>query len=102
MARIPSIWMEPCPTVVMETWANGRAIVACKIGGLAELVTHGETGWLVEPFQPQLLADTLNSAFNSPDECNAMADAGRQLLKTTYTKPLWLDRMAAIYRKMGF
>ena len=99
---IPSIWMEPCPTVVMETWANDRAIIGHNIGGIAELVTHGRNGWLTEAFQPNLLAETLNHAFNSPDECKAMAANGRNLMLTVFNKARWLEQMAAIYKKMGF
>ena len=99
---VPSIWMEPFGMVILESWANGRAVVAHKIGALPELITHGENGLLVEPFQPQLLADAMNRAFNSPEECNAMAEAGRQLVQTQYTKSRWLEQIATIYWKMGF
>ena len=99
---VPSIWMEPFGMVVLETWANERAIIAHKIGALPELITHGETGLLTEPFQPQLLAETMNHAFNSPEECKAMAANGRSLLKTKFTKSRWLEQIAVIYWKMGF
>ncbi|HWB61856.1 MAG TPA: glycosyltransferase family 4 protein, partial [Chthoniobacteraceae bacterium] len=99
---VPSIWMEPFGMVVLESWANARAVVAHKIGALPELITHGETGLLVEPFQPQLLADALNRAFNSPDECKAMAEAGGRLVQTRFTKARWLEQIGTIYWKMGF
>lgn len=99
---VPSIWMEPFGMVVLESWGNNRAIVAHKIGALPEIIAHGENGLLVEPFQPQLLADALNRAFNSPDECAAMAAAGRESLQTRFTKARWLDQIATIYWKMGF
>lgn len=99
---VPSIWMEPFGMVVLETWANNRAVVAHKIGALPELVTHGVNGLLAEPFQPQLLAEALARAFDSPEECKAMAASGRQLLQTAFTKARWLGQMSAIYRKMGF
>lgn len=99
---VPSIWMEPFGMVVLESWGNNRAIVAHKIGALPELITHGENGLLAEPFQPQLLADALNRAFNSPDECAAMAAAGQEALDSRFTKAQWLDKMATIYWKMGF
>ena len=81
---------------------NNRAVVAHKIGALPELITHGGNGLLVEPFQPQLLAETLRHAFDSPRECEAMAAGGSRSLDESFTKARWLDQMAGIYRKIGF
>ena len=44
----------------------------------------------------------MNRAFNSPDECAAMAAAGQEALDSRFTKAQWLDKMATIYWKMGF
>ena len=43
---IPSLWLENAPLVAIEATAHGRAIVASRVGGLPELVQHGETGYL--------------------------------------------------------
>ncbi len=37
------------PLKLFEYMAAGRAIVASRVGQIAELLTHGETGWLHEP-----------------------------------------------------
>lgn len=45
----PSIWSDPCPTVVMEAMAMERPVIASRIGGLIDLVSDAETGLLVSP-----------------------------------------------------
>jgi len=65
-AIAPSLWHDPCPTVVMEAMAMGRPVIAARMGGLADIVKDGETGMLVPPNDVQalrvamqtLLADT--------------------------------------------
>jgi glycosyltransferase involved in cell wall biosynthesis len=37
------------PTKLFEYMAMAKAIVASRLGQLAEVLTHGETAWLVEP-----------------------------------------------------
>ncbi len=37
------------PLKIFEYMAAGRAIVASRIGQIAQVLTHGETGWLHEP-----------------------------------------------------
>ena len=55
MALVPSIWPDPCPTVVMEAMAMGRPVVASSIGGIPDIVTDGETGFLVTPADERAL-----------------------------------------------
>ena len=45
----PSIWHEPCATVVIEAMAFGKAMVVSELGGMPDLVQHMETGLVVKP-----------------------------------------------------
>jgi glycosyltransferase involved in cell wall biosynthesis len=49
IAVMPSIVLDACPTVAMEAMAMGRPVIASRIGGLADIVVDGETGFLVPP-----------------------------------------------------
>jgi UDP-glucose:tetrahydrobiopterin glucosyltransferase len=42
-------WVEAFGLVAIEALACGTPVVAYDIGGPAEIVRHGETGWLVRP-----------------------------------------------------
>jgi glycosyltransferase involved in cell wall biosynthesis len=46
---VPSLWLETGPLVVLEGFAAGLPIVGSRLGGIAELVRHDETGLLFEP-----------------------------------------------------
>lgn len=45
---VPSVLPDPLPTIAIEALAAGRPVMASNIGGLPEIVTHGETGWLID------------------------------------------------------
>jgi glycosyltransferase involved in cell wall biosynthesis len=56
---VPSVGPEACPTVVMEAMASGKPVVASNIGGIPDLINHGETGLLVPPGDVGALRDAL-------------------------------------------
>lgn len=59
---LPSI-REGCPNVINEALASGRPVVASRVGGIPDMVNE-QAGILVEPMQPELLADALDSAMS--------------------------------------
>jgi glycosyltransferase involved in cell wall biosynthesis len=68
---LPSL-REGCPNVVNEALASGRPVVASRVGGIPDMV-NAEAGILVEPSQPEALAQALDSALHRAWEPNAVA-----------------------------
>lgn len=58
---VPSLVEEVFGLVAVEAFAFGKPVIASNIGGLPELVRHGETGWLVEAGNIQALSEQLKS-----------------------------------------
>ena len=54
------------PLAVMEALAAGLPVVTTDVAALPEAVTHGETGWIVPPSDPQALADALTVLIADP------------------------------------
>ncbi|NJK42309.1 MAG: glycosyltransferase family 4 protein [Aquincola sp.] len=52
---LPS-FAEGLPVVLMEAMALGRPVITTYIAGIPELVTHGQTGWLIPAGDVQALA----------------------------------------------
>jgi glycosyltransferase involved in cell wall biosynthesis len=61
---LPSLWPENRPLVLFEAWRAGLAVVASRIGGLAECVRHRENGLLFEPGDAADLARQLSTMEN--------------------------------------
>jgi glycosyltransferase involved in cell wall biosynthesis len=79
---LPSVGPEACATVIMEAMASGKAVVATDIGGIPDLVDHGETGLLVLPGDAQALADAMQTlledrAWLACLEATSLARVGR-------------------------
>jgi len=56
-----SEWPEGCPGVIQEAMALGRAVIASRVAGSAELIRDGENGLIYEPGDAQALAERLQA-----------------------------------------
>jgi starch synthase len=89
----PSL-QEPFGTVLSEAMAVGTPVVATRVGGLAEVVDDGVTGLLVEPGQPQALANAVLEVLVRRDAMGAAArEAARRFGADAYA-----DRVEALIR----
>ena len=73
-----SIAPEPFGRVIVEAMLCRRPVVAAQAGGAIELVTHGKTGWLCPPDNPQKLADIIMNCRNHPQQAHAIAQQAQQ------------------------
>jgi glycosyltransferase involved in cell wall biosynthesis len=77
--------LEPFGIVFLEAMAHKLPVVATNIGAIPELITDGKNGYLVEPDNPQQLAEKLIESIESPERCKAFGEYGHQRFWDTYT-----------------
>ncbi|HPC32420.1 MAG TPA: glycosyltransferase family 4 protein, partial [Syntrophales bacterium] len=63
--------------VVVEAMAAGRAVIASDVGGLRDLVVHGENGLLVPPGNAAALAAAIRTLYRDPKRRRIMGQNGR-------------------------
>jgi len=73
---VPSTY-EGLPLVVLEAMEAGVPVVASRVSGIPEVVEPGETGWLVEPVDPEALRAALREVLDGPGEARRRGAAGR-------------------------
>jgi glycosyltransferase involved in cell wall biosynthesis len=84
------------PLVVCEAMAAGIPVVASRVGGLPDLVAHGDSGLLVRPEDPADLARSLVRLLRDPAAAQALGRRGRQLAEARSHARL-VDRMTEVY-----
>ncbi|MBF0523737.1 MAG: glycosyltransferase [Deltaproteobacteria bacterium] len=73
----PSL-VENCPLSILETMACGTPAITFRSGGVPELVTHRETGWIVEPKDTAGLTAGLQFCYDNSETLAEWARAGRE------------------------
>jgi starch synthase len=106
----PSVY-EPFGITNLEAMACERPVVASAVGGIPEVVVHGETGLLVplelspdEPMTPldpdrfaRDLAEAINALVADPQRSAAMGAAGRRRAVELFSWSAIADRTVALY-----
>jgi len=94
---------EGGPRAVLESMATRTPLVTTRVGQAADLVVHGENGWMVEPGDVEgLVAWTLHVAEAGATALDGLLDAGRSLAEArSYEalRPRWrtlLDGFVAL------
>ena len=77
-AVLPSEWPDPCPTTVLEAMAVGAPLVTTHQGGIADMVTPGESALVVAPGSVADLAAALARVVDDPPLRAKLADGARQ------------------------
>lgn len=90
-----SLW-EGMPNAVMEAMAAARPVVATRVDGTTELITDGQTGWLVEPCSARALVDRMLHVLGNEDEARQVGAAARELMAAQYG----LERMVSAYEEL--
>ena len=64
---VPSVWIENAPFVIREAFAAGLPVIASELGGMAEMVRHGENGLLFAAGDAGALAVQIRRLLDEPD-----------------------------------
>src|SRR5438046_4956404 len=93
----PSVY-EPFGLINLEAMACETPVVASAVGGILEVVVDGETGLLVEPARPDVLAEALTRVLANPALGRSMGRAGRRRVETRVSWSSVAERPEQVYR----
>jgi glycosyltransferase involved in cell wall biosynthesis len=97
---LPSEPTEGLPTTILEALACGTPVCASPVSGVPDVVTDGETGFLLDRTDPDYLADRLQSVLDREDLATVSA-AGRERIETEYSFEAATARYRAILRAVA-
>ena len=87
--------------VALEAMASGTPIVASRIGGLSEVVLHGETGFLVEPGNVEDLRHHLSVVLGDAGLARRLGENARALVLEKFTWEACAARCLTAYDELA-
>ena len=87
---------EGTPNVLLEAMASGLPVVTANVGGVPDIVQHGQTGFLLEPDDITGFAATLAELTKNPRLRTEMGRRARAFVEENHSLqrlPVYLERL---------
>ncbi len=89
------------PVAILEAMARGVAVVSTAVGGIPELICHGETGLLVPPDDPVALTGALSVLAGNPELRTTLGENGRAYVRETRQPTAHIQQLRATLSAMS-
>jgi len=93
---LPSL-TEGSSNTILEAMASGLPVVATAVGGNVDLVQPGQTGALVAPMAPELMALAISDYCRIPGLAEQHGMLARRAVLSVYSLPAMADGYLAVY-----
>ena len=85
--------IQPFGLVFTEAMSCGTPVVACKPGGTEEIIEDGETGFLIDEYDGEMLNKCIEKILDEPELSVSMGLKGRQRVKEEFESSKQYDKM---------
>jgi glycosyltransferase involved in cell wall biosynthesis len=89
--------LEGLCTSLLDAQAVGLPCVACAAGGIPDIITDGDNGWLVPPRDPGALAGAMAAVWADPSERRRRAARGPAVVAERFTVERMVEGTLAVY-----
>lgn len=97
---VSTSYSEAFSNSILEAMACGCCVVASRVGGTPELITHGERGLLFQSGDVNDLADKLTALIENPERRKQLARNAAEFARTKLNLDTAVQTLAGIYNKM--
>ena len=92
----PSVY-EPFGIINLESMACETPVVASGVGGILETIIDGETGLLVEPVKPKIIAEAVNKLLANPRMAEEFGRNGRKRVEDFFSWTSIAEKTEKLY-----
>lgn len=85
------------PNMAVEAHACGTPVAAFRIGGLVDIISHQETGWLAKPFDIKDLALGISWIITNPDRWLNLSINSRDAAIKRFSPKVIAEQYAEVY-----
>ncbi len=96
---VPSLYLDPFPTVNLEAMAAGKPVVGTCFGGTSEAVENNETGYIVNPYNEKELADKIIDLLKNSEKSRIFGANGKDRVEKFFSLNQQVQKTLNWYKK---
>ncbi len=96
----PSVWHEPAGLVALEAMKNARPVIASRVGGIPEMVSHQGNGLLVSPYDIKELSNSIETLATDWLLAKRLGEQGQVCIAQKFTLQKHLEGLMALYQQI--
>jgi glycosyltransferase involved in cell wall biosynthesis len=89
------------PNVFLESMAMGVPVLATRVSAIPELVQDGRTGLLVNPGEPEAMAQSMVKLLCDKELRQRIIDSARRLVREEFNNRKLIQRLATVFERAG-
>jgi glycosyltransferase involved in cell wall biosynthesis len=93
---VPSEWYDNLPMIVCQAFAAGKPVIASRINGIPEFVSHEENGLLFSPGNPSELAGSMHRIFTDDALRERLGRNARRTAETVLSPLVWRNKINSV------
>ena len=98
---VPSICYENNPMTIIEAFCSGKPVIGADIGGISELIIHGENGYLFKPNDPESLISMIKkAALLSDSEYKQYSVASKKSAQDKFDSEKHYRKLLSLYQNI--
>lgn len=96
---VPSLFQDPCPTVVLEAMACGRPVIAYNVGGIPEIIQNGVTGYIVPKGDIEALCKMIMKCLEEPSH-ERIGPNARERVEKYFSYSAVCRKLVQLYQRL--
>ncbi len=97
---VPSEWYENSPLVIYESFSMAKPVIGARMGGIPELISHGEDGYLYDAGDTDSLRHWIVQLAKDQGASEGMGRAARQKAEKLFHPEKHYQKLMALYQSM--
>lgn len=94
-------WWENMPMVCIEAMLCGGIVIGSNSGGMSEIISNEENGFLIPPHQPKILAETIQKAINlSEQRKQEISQKAQKRIRDDFSMDTILQQTISYYQQV--
>lgn len=85
---------------IMEALAMEKAVVATNVGGIPDLIKDGINGFMVDPNNPEMLAEKIKELLENKEQREKFGKAGRKWISENFEWNQGIKQFASIFLEL--